>query len=421
MIETRFKYTELGMIPEDWDNGTFQDFLATFSSGATPYRGIPDNFKGDVRWISSGELNYNTINETIEHISKEAVVRTNLKMHQPGTFLMAITGLEAEGTRGRCAIVGMPSTTNQSCLAINSTAKMGTDYLYWFYNFWSETLAFKFAQGTKQQSFTADIVRKLPIYCPKDKSEQSRIAKALFNINALITELGKLIEKKRAIKQGAMQQLLTGKKRLKGFSEPWVEKQLGKIGFTFSGLSGKSKEDFGTGDAKYITFLNVLNNPILKPELFEQVAVKQGERQNSCHKGDLFFNTSSETPEEVGICAMLDTEQDSLYLNSFCFGYRLNDKRIVPEYLAYYFRSNEGRKLMTVLAQGVTRYNMSKSAFNNAKILMPTDAVEQKAIADVLKNMDKEMETIEAKKAKYEQIKQGMMQQLLTGRIRLID
>lgn len=421
MIETRFKDTELGMIPEDWKSGKFQDFLATFSSGATPYRGIPENFKGDVRWISSGELNYNIINETLEHISHEAVARTNLKIHQPGTFLMAITGLEASGTRGRCAIVGKPSTTNQSCLAINSTDKMGTDYLYWFYNFWSETLAFKYAQGTKQQSFTADIVRKLPIYCPKEKSEQSRIATALSNIDNLISELGKLIEKKSAIKQGVMQQLLTGKKRLKGFNEPWVEKQLGAIGYTFSGLAGKTKNDFEKGNAKYITFLNVLNNPILKPDLFEDVSVKQGERQNSCHKGDLFFNTSSETPEEVGICAMLDTEQESLYLNSFCFGYRLKDGSIVPEYLAYYFRSNEGRKLMTVLAQGVTRYNMSKSAFNNAKILMPKNASEQKAIADVLKSMDKEMEIIETKKAKYEQIKQGMMQKLLTGTIRLID
>ncbi|WP_373834531.1 restriction endonuclease subunit S, partial [Bacteroides heparinolyticus] len=137
--------------------------------------------------------------------------------------------------------------------------------------------------------------------------------------------------------------------------------------------------------------------------------------------GDLFFNTSSETPEEVGICAMLNIEQESLYLNSFCFGYRLYGENVVPEYLAYYFRSNEGRNLMTALAQGVTRYNLSKSAFNNAKILMPTSTSEQKAIADILKCMDKEMESIEAKKAKYEQIKQGMMQQLLTGRIRLVD
>ena len=117
---------------------------------------------------------------------------------------------------------------------------------------------------------------------------------------------------------------------------------------------------------------------------------------------------------------MLDTEMESLYLNSFCFGYRLNDDRVVPEYFAYYFRSNEGRKLMTLLAQGVTRYNMSKSAFNNAKLLMPSTVLEQKAIVNVLKGFEKEIEALEVKKAKFEQIKQGMMQQLLTGKIRLI-
>lgn len=421
MIETRFKDTELGKIPEDWESGKFQDFLATFSSGATPYRGIPDNFKGDVRWISSGELNYNIINETLEHISHEAVVRTNLKIHQPGTFLMAITGLEAAGTRGKCAIVGKPSTTNQSCLALNSTDKMGTDYLYWFYNFYSETLAFKYAQGTKQQSFTADIVRKLPIYCPKEKSEQTRIATSLSNIDALISELGRLIDKKRAIKQGAIQQLLTGKKRLKGFTGPWVEKKLGEIGRTYSGLTGKTKSDFGEGNALYITFLNVLNNPILRPSLFESVKVDEGERQNHAVKGDLFFNTSSETPEEVGICSMLNHTVDNLYLNSFCFGYRLMDNDVAPEYLAYYFRSKEGRKLMTLLAQGVTRFNLSKSAFINASITIPTTKEEQISIASVFRKMDNEISALESKKAKYEQIKQGMMQQLLTGKIRLVE
>ncbi|EEN82923.1 restriction endonuclease subunit S [Porphyromonas endodontalis] len=420
MKETRFKDTEIGQIPEEWIFSKFGDVLRTFSSGATPYRGIPGNFIGNIKWITSGELNYKPINDTLEHISEEAVKNTNLTIHQAGTFLMAITGLEAVGTRGKCAFVGNPSTTNQSCLAINGTNKMITSYLFWFYRKYSDLLAFKYCQGTKQQSYTASIVRNLPIFHPKDIKEQSRIASALTSVDNLISSLDKLIEKKKNIKQGTMQQLLTGKKRLKGFSDPWVERKMGRMGSTFSGLTGKTKEDFGIGNAKYITFLNVLSNPILKRELFEEVLVREGEKQNSCHKGDLFFNTTSETPEEVGICAMLDTEMESLYLNSFCFGYRLNDDRVVPEYFAYYFRSNEGRKLMTLLAQGVTRYNMSKSAFINAKLLMPSTVLEQKAIVNVLKGFEKEIEALEVKKAKFEQIKQGMMQQLLTGKIRLI-
>lgn len=150
MKETRFKDTEIGQIPEEWIFSKFGDVLRTFSSGATPYRGIPGNFIGNIKWITSGELNYKPINDTLEHISEEAVKNTNLTIHQAGTFLMAITGLEAVGTRGKCAFVGNPSTTNQSCLAINGTNKMITSYLFWFYRKYSDLLAFKYCQGTKQ-------------------------------------------------------------------------------------------------------------------------------------------------------------------------------------------------------------------------------------------------------------------------------
>lgn len=224
-----YRQTEFGPIPSDWILCTFQDVLATFSSGATPYRGIPEYYKGNVRWISSGELNFNKIFDTIEHISQQAVRNANLRVHQPGTFLMAITGLEAEGTRGRCAFVGAPATTNQSCLAINGTERMCTEYLFWFYRMWGQYLAFKYCQGTKQQSYTANIVRNLPIYGPKDISEQQAIAEALSDMDGLIAALDKKIAKKRLIKQGTMQQLLTGKKRLPGFTDPWVEKKLGEI------------------------------------------------------------------------------------------------------------------------------------------------------------------------------------------------
>ena len=173
----------MGTILLDGELCTFQDVLATFSSGATPYRCSAEYYKGNVRWISSGELNYNKILDTIEHISEHAVRNSNLRVHQPGTFLMAITGLEAEGTRGRCAFVGAPATTNQSCLALNGTERMCTAYLIWFYRMWGQYLAFKYSQGTKQQSYTANIVKKLPIYVPKDIAEQQAIAEALSDID----------------------------------------------------------------------------------------------------------------------------------------------------------------------------------------------------------------------------------------------
>ena len=411
MIETRFKDTELGMIPEDWESGKFQDFLATFSSGATPYRGIPDNFKGDVRWISSGELNYNIISETLEHISNEAVVRTNLKIHQPGTFLMAITGLEAAGTRGRCAIVGKPSTTNQSCLALNSTDKMGTDYLYWFYNFWSETLAFKYAQGTKQQSFTADIVRKLPIYCPKEKSEQTRIATALSYIDALISELGKLIEKKRAIKQGAMQQLLTGKKRLKRVvvSNRFKHTEMGELPDDWEVCTIDDIAVITTGSQNTQDYVENGIYPFY-------VRSQQVERINKW-----IFDTEGVVTagDGVGTGKVFHYVKGKFGLHQRCYLIHKFSSQMNARFFYWIFSSYFYERVHSMTAKSSVDSVRREMIADMHVPLPPLD--EQIQIASVLTSMDNEISALEAKEAKYEQIKQGMMQQLLTGKIRLVE
>ncbi len=214
--------------------------------------------------------------------------------------------------------------------------------------------------------------------------------------------------------------LLTGEKRISGFTDEWVEKEIGQIGYTYSGITGKNKNDFGHGNAQYITFLNVLNNPIIDTSIFERVDIKPTEGQNAAKKGDLFFNTSSETPEEVGICAVLDKDIDNLYLNSFCFGYRLTDDSVLGLYLAYFWRSKQGREIMATLAQGATRYNLSKAYFNKVRIKLPKTVEEQRAIVSVLNSMDDLIAALDCEREKYTLIKQGMMQELLTGKSRLI-
>ena len=198
----------------------------------------------------------------------------------------------------------------------------------------------------------------------------------------------------------------------------WSVKQIGKIGYTYSGLTGKGKNDFGKGNSRYITFLNVLNNPVLRTDIFERVSVSEGEHQNLALKGDLFFNTSSETPEEVGICALLDEDVPNLYLNSFCFGYRLTDPEVDGLFLSYFFRSKAGRDIMTMLAQGATRYNLSTESFNKSLIAFPPFE-EQKKIAEALSGVDDMIGALDEAISKKRQIKEGLMQQLLTGKTRL--
>lgn len=252
------------------------------------------------------------------------------------------------------------------------------------------------------------------------KPEQEAIAAALSDIDALIANLEKLIAKKKAIKQGTMQELLSGSCRLKGFSTPWKSHRVGDLGVFYSGLSGKSKADFGSGTARYITFMNVLANAIIDVRKLESVRVLEGETQNAVAKDDLFFNTSSETPEEVGMCAVLTEHLENTYLNSFCFGFRITSAEMYPLFLSYYFNSQEGRKIMSVLAQGATRYNLSKTYFSDTIITVPEKG-EQIAIASILSDMDDEIEQLHTKLAEYQYIKSGMMSELLTSRIRLID
>lgn len=412
MKETKFKDTEIGRIPEEWEIGYFGDVLCTFSAGATPYRGIPDYYNGKINWISSGELNYNVIYDTIEHISEEALRNTNLCLHAPGTFLMAITGLEATGTRGKCAFVGAPSATNQSCLAINGTNKMDIKYLYWYYRMYGDYLAFKYSQGTKQQSFTVTIVKNLPITYPKQVIEQHHIASALTSIDNLIASLGKLIEKKKNIKQGAMQQLLTGKTRLKGFTEPWVYRKISEIATTSSGgTPSRSIPNYYYGDIKWFTTTELKDN-----YLYDSVEHITREALNNSSAKMFSANTILMAMYGATI-GKLGVLKEPSTTNQACCAIKCND--IVEIFLFYILLYN--RKSIIEKGCGAGQPNISQAIVNELSFLVPPCEKEQQAIATILTKMDDEITALEAKRAKYEAIKQGMMQQLLTGKIRLIS
>ena len=250
--------------------------------------------------------------------------------------------------------------------------------------------------------------------------ERRAIATALSDVDALLGGLTRLIAKKRDLKQATMQQLLTGETRLPGFSGNWELKRLGELGATFGGIVGKAKSDFGHGDAQYIPFMNVMGNVVIDTNFLERVDIMPGESQNPVQSGDLFFNGSSETAREVGMCALLTKQIDNLYLNSFCFGFRLRTGAdAIGRFLASFFRSRQGRDLLASLAQGAIRYNLSKRALLSVRCPCPT-IEEQTAIADVLSDMDAELAALEARRDKTRDLKQAMMQELLTGRTRLV-
>ncbi len=422
-LRTGYKQTEVGVIPEDWEVspiGDLQPFVTSGSRGwaafysdqGAPFIRITNLIRNSI-YLDLVDLRF--VNLPTNSSEGE---RTQL---QDGDVLISITA--DIGIIGYVsANVPRPAYINQHIALVRfDSSKSSPKFVSYFLASEKPQKLFRaLTDAGAKAGMNLTTVKQVRLALPPTKAEQEAIAKVLSDTDDLIESLEQLISKKRHIKQGAMQELLTGKRRLPGFSGEWEVRRLGKIGSTFGGLTGKTKSDFGEGSAQYITFMNIMANVVIDCGRFEKVKISPTETQNRVIKGDLFFNGSSETPEEVGLCAYLSEEVYDVFLNSFCFGFRFrNGAEADGLYLAYYFRSSEGRELLKSLAQGATRYNLSKTALLKVAFPLPC-ALEQTAIATVLSDMDAEISTLETKLAKTRQLKQGMMHNLLTGRIRLI-
>ena len=148
----------------------------------------------------------------------------------------------------------------------------------------------------------------------------------------------------------------------------WEQRKLGDCGSAYGGLSGKTKEDFGHGTAKFVPYTNVFDNPITDSNRLE--SIEKDSKQNEVRYGDALFTVSSETPGEVGMSSVWLSDQPNVYLNSFCFGYR-QDGSFDSRYLAYMLRSQNVRSDLTLLAQGISRFNISKNKVMELKVPYP--------------------------------------------------
>lgn len=174
------------------------------------------------------------------------------------------------------------------------------------------------------------------------------------------------------------------KLRFPGFTEDWEQRKLGSIGSTYTGLSGKTKEDFGHGEAQYITYLNVFQNTISNITMTDKVEIDT--TQTEVKYGDVLFTTSSETPEEVGMSSVWLGDTPNTYLNSFCFGFRPKQK-IDLYFLGYSLRAPYMRDKIKILAQGISRYNISKNKVMELEISLPNNE-EQNLLGNFLRHID---------------------------------
>ena len=357
-------------------------------------------------------------------VSTKSIARTSfqkakqLKKHfiKPGDILFP-----RRGDLGRIAVA---STDNEGwicgtgCLRARIKENISFSYIHQFLMLpqvlrWLETNAL----GQTMLNLNTEIISELPIVLPP-LPEQQRIAEILSTWDKAIEATEKLIANSEAQKKVLMQQLLTGKKRLPGFDGEWNPKTLDALGKTYTGLSGKTKADFGSGKP-FVPYKNVFANVELNMSELEFVRLSDGEKQNIVKSGDIIFTTSSETPEEVGMSSAVLTDIGELYLNSFCFGFRIEKQNeFTPSFAKHLFRSAELRRAISSLAQGSTRYNLSKNEFLKINIHLPKRA-EQEQIVEVLDAVETVHAKEQMKLTHLKSEKKALMQQLLTGKRRV--
>lgn len=272
--------------------------------------------------------------------------------------------------------------------------------------------------GSTMINLNQKVLRVLNVQTPPIP-EQQAIAKALCDIDLLVSSLDQIVTKKRNVKQGAMRQLLSGNKRLAGFTDKWAVKKLGDI-FDFKNGLNKEKKYFGSG-TPIVNYVDVYTKRgLIANDLKGRVTVTNAELKTyNVRKGDVFFTRTSETVEEIGLTSViLDDLRDTVF-SGFILRARPKNNLLDTSYEKYCFSTHAIRKEITSKSSYTTRALTNGRLLSEVKISIPSLA-EQKAIAQILNDIDVEIEQLEAQREKYRAVKQGMMQELLTGKTRLI-
>ena len=374
--------------------------ISTFYSGGTPLTSKREYFDGDIPFIRSGEINSD---KTEQFISELGLKNSSAKLVEVGDILYALYG----ATSGEVGICKLNGAINQAVLCNKSNENHY--FLFSYLRDKKESITNTFLQGG-QGNLSADIVKKIELYIPSIK-EQTKISSFLSKIDERIQTQSKILIHLKSLIESLNDSLSEQKIRINSNFENWKKVRLGDLGYTFTGLSGKTKEDFGNGK-RYIQYKQIFDSSKIVIENCGYVNVSENENQNSVKYGDIFFTISSETPDEIGMSSVLLEDVKNVYLNSFCFGFRLNSfNGLLPEFARFLFRSKIVRNEIKKLAQGSTRYNMSKIELLKLEILLPS-IMEQKEIFSFLSSLDQKIQTEKAILEQLEMQKKYLLQQM---------
>ena len=391
---------------EDWEQRKLGD-LGTITTGSTPSTAIPDYYSDDgIVWVTPTDI--------CENITFESARKLSDLGQQVGRVVPKNTILvTCIASIGKNTMLGNRGSFNQQINGLTPNENECDPYFLLTESaLWSAKMKSSAAAGTMQIVNRTEF-SELKTWLPS-LIEQQAISDFFRQLDHLITLHQRKYDKLTNVKKSMLEKMFpkngsnVPEIRFKGFTDAWEQRKLGEVGKTYSGLSGKTKDDFGHGEAKFVTYMNVFSNSVCLPNMTE--AVEIDDKQNKVLFGDVLFTTSSETPEEVGMSSVWLENAENIYLNSFCFGYRPT-KEFNPYYLAYMLRSPSIREKITFLAQGISRYNISKNKMMDIEIPIPS-IVEQKQIGEHFRTLDSLITLHHRKLEKLEQIKQAMLHKM---------
>lgn len=421
-VRDGYKMTDLGEIPVEWSVRQISDYYNVNAESLS--NSTDPNL--EIEYIDIESVNDGKITGTKKMRFEDAPSRARRIVKFGDVIVSTVRPYLKAFAQIDQQIDNLVCSTGFAVVNSKNSIKSCDDYIaqFVFSEIFVNQLTEKMVGSNYPAVNSSDI--KMSLIILPEIPEQRKIADILSTVDEHISETESLIEKTKVLKRAMMQQLLTkgiGHTEFKDteigrIPVEWEVLTLAALGSTYGGLSGKSKDDFGDG-SPFITYKSIFDSSIVDLSRVEYVQIKIGERQNKAQKGDLFFTTSSETPYEVGMCSALLTEVDNLYLNSFCFGYRIFDQSVFDTNFArYLFRGSSFRSELSKLAQGSTRFNLSKNAM--LKILIPLpNHHEQQQIASILTAIDDQIDTFQTKLTALTKLKSALMQQLLTGKIRV--
>jgi type I restriction enzyme, S subunit len=425
-LKEGYKQTEVGVIPREWEITKLRDQCVLITKGTTPTSIGKDFQRHGVNFIKIETLEKNgKINEDklafIDDETNNLLRRSQLCRYD---IIFSIAG-----ALGRIAFIDeyiLPANTNQalSLIRLHPNSQLDHKYLVYFLgsHFIKKHIELINVQAA-QANLSLENIRDLKIITPP-LLEQRAIAAALNDVDALLTALDALIAKKRAIKQGVMQELLTGKTRLPGFSEEWEPKTIEEM-FVFLNTANNSRSELSnSGKVGYIHYGDIHTRwkGFLDCSNAELPFIPEAKVKNVpfLEDGDLVMADASEDYEGVGVSIELRNVTGRKIVAGLHTLLLRGDKEIIADgFKGYLLFIPAFKNSLIRVATGISVYGISKNNIKSISILLP-DIQEQKAIAAVLSDMDAEIDALVQQREKTRLVKQGMMQELLTGRIRLL-